>query len=99
MLRNEQNVILVILRIEEVHSTKNPWVAKKMNHASVRQGAGEEEKMSDLKFTCTGCRNGCVITVCYNEEGYPDVKGNGCMRGVLYANDKVRAMNEKETDK
>lgn len=34
--------------------------------------------MSDLKFTCTGCRNGCVITVCYNEEGYPDVKGNGC---------------------
>ena len=64
-----------------------------MNHASVRKGAGEEEKMSDLKFTCTGCRNGCVITVCYNEEGYPD------MRGVLYANDKVRAMNEKETDK
>ena len=55
--------------------------------------------MSDLKFTCTGCRNGCVITVCYNEEGYPDVKGNGCMRGVLYANDKVRAMDEKETDK
>ena len=48
-----------------------------MNHASVRKGAGEEEKMSDLKFTCTGCRNGCVITVCYNEEGYPDVKGNG----------------------
>ena len=46
-----------------------------------------------------GCRNGCVITVCYNEEGYPDVKGNGCMRGVLYANDKVRAMDEKETDK
>ena len=63
-----------------------------MNHASVRKGAGEEEKMSDLKFTCTGCRNGCVITVCY-------VKGNGCMRGVLYANDKVRAMDEKETDK
>ena len=60
-----------------------------MNHASVRKGAGEEEKMSDLKFTCTGCRNGCVITVCYN----------GCMRGVLYANDKVRAMDEKETDK
>ena len=55
--------------------------------------------MSDLKFTCTGCRNGCVITVCYNEEGYPDGKGNGCMRGVLYANDKVRAMDEKETDK
>jgi len=51
-----------------------------MNHASVRKGAGEEEKMSDLKFTCTGCRN-------------------GCMRGVLYANDKVRAMDEKETDK
>lgn len=72
---------------------------EKMNHASVRKGAREEEKMSDLKFTCTGCRNGCVITVCYNEEGYPDVKGNGCMRGVLYANDKVRAMDEKETDK
>ena len=69
---------------------KNPWVAKKMNHASVRKGAGGEEKMSDLKFTCTGCRN---------EEGYPDVKGNGCMRGVLYANDKDRAMDEKETDK
>lgn len=55
--------------------------------------------MSDLKFTCTGCRNSCEITVCYDEEGYPDVKGNGCMRGALYANDKVKAMEEKETDK
>lgn len=39
------------IRIEEVHSTKkSQWVAKKMNHASVRKGAGEEEKMSDLKL-------------------------------------------------
>lgn len=68
-----------------------------MNHASVRKGAGEEEKMSDLKFTCTGCRNGCVITVCYNEEGYPDVKGNGCMRGVLYANAQSKS-NGRERD-
>ena len=55
--------------------------------------------MSEFEIYLYWCRNGCVITVCYNEEDYPDVKGNGCMRGVLYANDKVRAMDEKETDK
>ena len=75
-----------------MHSTKKS-VGSEKNESCI------SPQRSDLKFTCTGCRNGCVITVCYNEEGYPDVKGNGCMRGVLYANDKVRAMDEKETDK
>lgn len=82
-----------------MHSTKKSVGSEKNESCISPPRRGEEEKMSDLKFTCTGCRNGCVITVCYNEEGYPDVKGNGCMRGVLYANDKVRAMDEKETDK
>ena len=74
-----------------MHSTKKS-VGSEKNESCIspqRRGGGREN----------GCRNGCVITVCYNEEGYPDVKGNGCMRGVLYANDKVRAMDEKETDK
>lgn len=64
-----------------------------------RKGAGEEEKMADMKFTCTGCRNGCEISVCYDEKGNADVKGNGCMRGALYANDKVKALEEKETER
>lgn len=55
--------------------------------------------MADMKFTCTGCRNGCEITVCYDENGNADIKGNGCMRGALFANDKVRALEEKETSK
>ena len=69
---------------------------------STKKSVGSEKNescISPQRRGGTGCRNGCVITVCYNEEGYPDVKGNGCMRGVLYANDKVRAMDEKETDK
>ena len=84
-----------------MHSTKKSVGSEKNESCiSPAKARGEEEKMSDLKFTCKlVVANGCVITVCYNEEGYPDVKGNGCMRGVLYANDKVRAMDEKETDK
>ena len=82
-----------------MHSTKKS-VGSEKNESCIspqRRGGGRENVRFEIYlYWLSQC---CVITVCYNEEGYPDVKGNGCMRGVLYANDKVRAMDEKETDK
>lgn len=51
--------------------------------------------MAKMEFTCTGCRNGCEIEINYdNDHEDTDVTGNGCMRGILYANQRV--MEERE---
>lgn len=45
--------------------------------------------MKILKMTCTGCRNGCLMTVETEDGEVLDVDGNGCMRGYAYAQRKV----------
>lgn len=45
--------------------------------------------MKILKMTCSGCRNGCLMTVETEDGEVLDVDGNGCMRGYAYAQRKV----------
>ncbi|WP_346663125.1 hypothetical protein [uncultured Merdimonas sp.] len=38
--------------------------------------------MEKIKMTCTGCRNGCLMTVTVEDGEVVNVDGNGCMRGM-----------------
>ena len=38
--------------------------------------------MEKIKMTCTGCRNGCLMTVTVEDGEVVNVDGNGCMPGV-----------------
>ncbi len=52
--------------------------------------------MADIKFECTGCRKNCEIEIDFHGQEDLEIKGNGCMRGMLYAQEKVKnAAKEK----
>nr|WP_296267530.1 hypothetical protein [uncultured Merdimonas sp.] len=48
--------------------------------------------METIKITCTGCRNGCLMSVEVEDGEVVDVDGNGCMRGYACAQRKVSQM-------
>lgn len=45
--------------------------------------------MEKTKMTCTGCRNGCLMTVTVEDGEVVNVDGNGCMRGYARAQENV----------
>lgn len=51
--------------------------------------------MEKLSITCGACPNGCHIEVEYEDGEVWDVTGNGCMKGMIYAQGQVNNMPEK----
>lgn len=48
--------------------------------------------MEKLNITCTACRNQCQIEVEYEEDEVIEVTGNGCMRGMARAQQRVNEL-------
>lgn len=50
--------------------------------------------MKKLKLTCHACRNECEIEVTYEDGEVLETEGNGCIRGMIYAQNKVNELDE-----
>lgn len=51
--------------------------------------------MDRLTLTCRACPNGCQIEVEYEDGEVWDVSGNGCMKGMIYAQSEINNIDEK----
>ncbi len=54
--------------------------------------------MERLKMTCHACRNACEIEAEYEDGEVTEVIGNGCMRGIMRAQNEVRKLAEQALD-
>lgn len=54
--------------------------------------------MEKLKITCHACRNECEIEAEYEDGEVTEVIGNGCMRGIMRAQNEVRKLAEQALD-
>lgn len=50
------------------------------------------EKAKTLKIICEVCRNGCEIEAEVRDGEVLDASGNGCIKGFIYAQQKVQEM-------
>lgn len=50
--------------------------------------------MQEFVMTCTACRNQCRMRVKAEKGEVVEVTGNGCMRGISRATERVRRMEE-----
>ena len=55
--------------------------------------------MEKIKMTCTGCRNGCLMTVTVEDGEVVNVDGNGCMRGYARAQENVSFSEKEQPDR
>lgn len=52
--------------------------------------------MAVMELNCTFCKNKCKVEVEYEGQETINVSGNGCMRGMLFAQQKIAEMAEEE---
>lgn len=52
--------------------------------------------MAKMELTCEFCKNKCKMEVEYEGKETSNVSGNGCMRGMLYAQQRVATADEKD---
>lgn len=50
--------------------------------------------MEKIEITCAACQNGCHMEVTYEDGEMLDVEGNGCMKGMIYAQGKINKIEE-----
>ena len=51
--------------------------------------------METIEMRCTTCRNGCLLEVEVEDGELYDVTGNGCMRGMAYAQRRLSHPEEE----
>lgn len=52
------------------------------------------QRMKTEKIMCEVCKNGCEMEVETEDGEVQDVSGNGCMKGFIFAQQKLREMEE-----
>lgn len=52
--------------------------------------------MAVMELNCTFCKNRCKVEVEYEGQETISVSGNGCMRGMLFARQKVAEAEKEE---
>jgi len=50
--------------------------------------------MEKMELICQVCKNGCKITVEYEDGEVWTVDGNGCMKGMIFAQGEVNRISE-----
>lgn len=49
--------------------------------------------MEKMEITCKACQNGCSLEVEYEDGEVMDVVGNGCMKGMIFAQGEINKLD------